>query len=536
MAAIFCVPAPAVEGASFEIRGRYRFHLRATKGNLMKRFATMTRLTAAIVWAVVLAAGTGCGQQADKSAEKAAAEAKDKAAVESKAAEASAKETEAREIGIEAYIYAYPLVTMELTRRVLTNSETVQGSHAPMGQFLRLREYPTASFKAVTAPNADTLYTTTWLDVSKEPWIVSIPDMKDRYFLFPMLDGWTDVFQNPGKRTTGTKPQKYAITGPGWSGTLPAGVTEYQSPTAIVWILGRIYCTGTPADYKAVHALQDQVSAVPLSSYGKPYTPAPGVVDPSVDMKTPPRDQVHALDAAAYFKLFAELLKTNPPLPADGPMIERLAKIGIVPGQDFDAARLDPAVAKGLAAAPKPAQQKIMAWLKESIPAGDAKFENGWLFTTKTGVYGTNYLQRALLTAIGLGANRPEDAIYPTSEGPDASTKYSGERKYVMRFEKGAMPPVQAFWSLTMYDADYFFVDNALNRHTLSQRNAFKSNPDGSVDLYIQHESPGKDRESNWLPAPSGPFVLMMRLYWPTEKPPSVLDGSWQIPQMKEAS
>src|SRR5574337_995611 len=129
---------------------------------------------------------------------------------------------------------------------------------------------------------------TTWLDVSKEPWILSIPDMKGRYFLFPLLDGWTDVFQVPGKRTTGTGAQKYAITGPGWTGTLPPGVTEYKSPTGLVWVLGRIYCTGTPEDYKAVHALQDQVTVVPLSAYGKPYTPPPGVVDPGVDMKTDP--------------------------------------------------------------------------------------------------------------------------------------------------------------------------------------------------------------------------------------------------------
>ena len=215
-----------------------------------------------------------------------------------------------------------------------------------MGQLMRMREYPTAAFRDVTAPNADTLYTTAWFDVSKEPWIVSVPDMKGRYFLLPMLDGWTDVFQVPGKRTTGTKAQTYAITGPGWSGELPAGVTEYKSPTALVWILGRIYSTGTPADYKEVHALQDKMTAVPLSSWGKPYTPEPGKVDPAIDMKTAVREQVDKLDANAYFKLLAELMKTNPPTAEDAPMVAKLAKIGIVPGQDFDASKLDPAVLK----------------------------------------------------------------------------------------------------------------------------------------------------------------------------------------------
>ena len=158
-----------------------------------------------------------------------------------------------------------------------------------MGQFIKARSYPDASFRDVTAPNADTLYTTAWIDVGKEPWVLSIPDMKDRYFLFPMLDGWTNVFQVPGKRTTGTGAQTYAITGPGWSGTLPAGVKEYKSQTSLVWILGRIYCTGTPDDYAAVHAVQDQCKLVPLSSYGKPYTPPEGTVNASIDMRTGPQ-------------------------------------------------------------------------------------------------------------------------------------------------------------------------------------------------------------------------------------------------------
>jgi len=446
------------------------------------------------------------------------------------------KTADALVLATEAYIYAYPLVTMEMTRRIMTNVAAPEGTRAPMGQLVRLREYPSAKFRDVTAPNADTLYTTTWIDVSKEPWILSIPDMNGRYFLFPMLDGWTNVFQVPGTRTTGTKAQTYAITGPGWSGTLPAGVTEYKSPTGLVWILGRIYCTGTPEDYKAVHALQDQVSVVPLSAYGKPYKPDAGKVDPAIDMKTAVRDQVNAMDSAAYFKLFAELLKTNPPAAEDTPMLAKLAKIGIVPGKDFDAAKLPPAVAKGMADARKPAQDLIMGWLKAGIAAGDMKLENGWLFTTKTGLYGTGYLQRALVTAIGLGANRPQDAVYPTSEGPDILKKYSGEKKYVMHFKKGELPPVNGFWSLTMYDAQYFFVDNPLNRYNLSQRNELKANADGSVDLYIQNASPGKDKESNWLPAPSGDFILMLRMYWPKETSPSILDGTWKVPEVKEAS
>ncbi len=196
------------------------------------------------------------------------------------------------EIASDAYIYGYPLVTMDMTRRALTNVAEPGPTRAPMGQLIKLRTYPAVDGHSVTAPNADTLYTIVWLDVSKEPWVLSVPDMGDRYYLLPMLDGWSDVFAVPGKRTTGGRAQQYAITGPGWSGKLPDGVKELKSPTAIVWILGRIYCTGTPEDYQAVHELQDKFSVVPLSCYGETYTPPPAEVDASFDMKKAVRDQV----------------------------------------------------------------------------------------------------------------------------------------------------------------------------------------------------------------------------------------------------
>ncbi len=449
------------------------------------------------------------------------------------AAEAAAKETKAKEAQkaeVDAYIYGYPLVTMEMTRRISTNVAAPEGTRAPMGQFAKLREYPSAAFRDITAPNADTLYTVLWLDVSKEPWVVSFPDMKGRYFLMPMLDGWTTVFADPGKRTTGTKAQTYAITGPGWKGTLPAGITEHKSATGMVWLLGRIYSSGTPADYKDVHKLQDACSAVPLSSYGKAYAPAPGKIDPAIDMKTAVREQVNRMDAASYFELLATLMKDNPPTAADADMVGNLARMGVVAGKAFDATKLDPIVAKGLLDVPKLAQQKIMGWFKAGVAAGDARFENGWLFTLKTGTYGTNYLQRALVTAVGLGANLPQDAVYPTSEGAADGKPYSGANKYVMHFDKGKLPPADGFWSLTMYDAQFFFVANPLNRYDVSSRSKFKANKDGSIDVLIQKDPPPKSWEENWLPAPPDKFIVMLRLYWPKEKPPSILDGTWAIP------
>ena len=438
---------------------------------------------------------------------------------------------EARAIATDAYIYGYPLVTMEMTRRVMTNVAKPEGTHAPMGQLVRMREYPTAEFRAVTAPNADTLYTTGWMDVSTEPWVLSIPASGDRYYLMPMLDGWTNVFQVPGKRTTGNGAQTYLITGPGWKGSVPSGMTEYKSPTALVWLLGRIYCTGTKEDYAAVHALQDKIQIYPLSSHGKTYTPPMGVVDNSIDMKTAVRDQVNAMEIADYFNLLAKLMRNNPPAAADAPIVARMARIGVVPGVEFDINRLDPAAGAAVRESHKPALETIMAHFKKA-----GKDINGWVFTTRTGLYGTEYLQRALVTAVGLGANRPQDAVYPMSERDVDGKPYDGSNKYVLRFEKGKLPPVNGFWSLTMYNEAMFFVANPLNRYTLSARNALKSNPDGSVDLYLQHENPGPEKESNWLPAPAGRFNLMLRLYWPKETPPSILDGTWTIPPAKKVN
>jgi hypothetical protein len=433
-------------------------------------------------------------------------------------------------LATDAYIYGYPLVTMEMTRRVITNVVAPEGTRAPMGQLIKLREYPTAAFRDVTAPNADTLYATAFFDVGKEPWVVSLPDMKGRYYLMPLLDGWTTVFQVPGKRTTGTGAQTYAISGPGWTGSLPAGVKEYKSPTNIVWLLGRIYCTGTPEDYAAVHALQDQIGLVPLSSYGKPYTPPPGMVDPSIDMKTAVRDQVNRLDATAYFTLLAQLMKANPPAPADAPELAKFAKIGLVAGQDFDASKLNADFTKRI---PQIAFDRIMLQFKINSAVKDI---NGWAYTMKTGLYGTDYLMRALITAIGLGANRPQDAIYPTSRKDGDGNAYDGANRYVVHFVEGQLPPAEGFWSITMYDANYFFVANPINRYSISPRQNLKRNADGSVDLYIQNASPGAEREANWLPAPTGKFILMMRLYWPSESDPSILDGTWTIPPVKKLS
>jgi hypothetical protein len=325
--------------------------------------------------------------------------------------------------------------------------------------------------------------------------------------MMPMLDGFSEVFEVPTSFTTSGRARSYAITGPGWSGTLPEGVTRVDSPTAMVWVLGRIYCLGTPEDYEAAHALQDQFTVVPLSAWGKPYTPPPAVVDPGFDMKTAVRKQVNGLDVDAYFDYLARLLKTNPPKAQDAEIVARMARIGIVPGQDFDRGRLGSLDRAVIATVPKLALAKMALHLKQQ------KTTNGWLyFTSGVGNFGTDYLTRGMANLLGPGWNRPQDAIYPLSQKDADGDEYDGAaHRYLMRFAKGGMPPVEAFWSL-------------------SQRNTFFTNPDGSVDLYIQAESPGKDKEPNWLPAPKGKFVLVLRLYGPKAEPPSIVDGSWTPP------
>lgn len=443
----------------------------------------------------------------------------------SAAAQSSSAAPSLQQMATDVYVYGYPLVTMELTRRSFTNVATASPTNAPMGQFANMRSYPAVDDHRVTAPNADTLYSTAWLDVTKEPYVLSIPDMHGRYFLMPMLDGFTEVFQVPGKRTTGTGAQKYLISGPGWSGNVPPGVTHYTSPTGLVWILGRIYCTGTPQDYAAVHADQAQLSLTPLSAYGKRYAPPAGPINASYNQKSGVRSQVEAMSIARYVGLLGELLKTNPPeMPRDATIVNEMKKLGLTPGRTWDVNELDSSVRSALNSAKPAAVSRT-----KSFAAQGFENVNGWGILKKTGLYGDDYLDRAFVTAVGLGANRPEDAIYPFTQA-----SFVGSKTYVIHFAKGLTPPVKGFWSITMYDPAYFFVKNALNKQSISPRQHFTQNPDGSIDLYFSNKQPAGVSASNWLPAPAGKFLLMMRNYWPDPTPPSLLDGTWKPPAIEQ--
>jgi hypothetical protein len=432
-------------------------------------------------------------------------------------------EETARAIGVDAYLYFYPLISVDITRQQSTNIEAGKElGKGPMNMFVNIPTFPPADAKVVVRINFDTLYSIAWLDLTREPQIVSVPDTGGRYYLMPMLDMWTDVFASPGWRTTGTKAANFLVTPPGWSGTVAEGFTRISAPTPYVWIIGRTKTDG-PSDYDAVHKIQAGYNVTPLSRWGKPPEPVTAKIDPSVDMKTPPKIQVDTMPAAKYFTYAAELLKLHPPHITDEPIIAQLKKIGIEPGKSLDFDKLDPVVKAALEGAPEAAQQ-LMAWKVPTV----ARIVNGWSMNTDTmGVYGNYYLKRAIVAQLGLGANLPEDAIYPLNLFDDTGKPLDGANKYTIHFDKGATPPVNAFWSITLYDSEGFQVANGLNRFAISSYFPFKTNADGSLDLYFQNESPGKDREINWLPAPKGAFNLTMRLYGPKFE---ALTGKWNPP------
>jgi hypothetical protein len=435
---------------------------------------------------------------------------------------------DAHAIGVAAYTYFYSLVTMDVIRKQLTNVVKPEGINAPMNTFANIPAYPTADMRAVVRPNFDTLYSSAWLDLTKEPMIVSVPDTNGRYYLLPMLDMWTDVFASPGWRTTGTQAADYAVVPPGWTGSLPANVVRINAPTPYVWIIGRIKTDGPP-DYAAVNKIQAGLKITPVSRWGSAAEPVAGTVDPAVDMKTPPKTTVDTMPAGKFFAYAAEILKLQPPHLTDQPILARMQRIGIERGKSFDIDKVDPAIKAGLETAPADAL-KLMTWKVASL----ARVDNGWSMNTDTmGVYGNYYLKRAIVTQLGLGANLPEDAIYPINLADDTGKPLDGASAYVLHFDKGATPPANAFWSVTLYDSDGFQVANSLNRFAVSSWMPFKYDPDGSLDLYFQNVSPGSDKEANWLPAPKGAFNLTMRLYAPKS---DALTGKWNPPAVTKAA
>jgi hypothetical protein len=425
---------------------------------------------------------------------------------------------EARVIAQEAYIYFYPLVIMDVSRKHFTNiEERKMFARGPMNTFTHARTFPPATFRGATHANFDTLYSLGWLDLTKEPVVISVPDTQGRYYLLQLLDMWTDSFAGVGKRTTGTGTGNFVVIGPGWQGELPQGLQRINAPTPFVWVIGRTRTDG-PQDYDAVHKVQDGYKMTLLSQWGKPPQAITFKIDPSVDVKTPPVEQVKKMTPDAYFAYAAELLKVNGPHTTDQPPLARMKRLGIEAGQSFDLAKVDPIVRQALQAAPAAAQKALIAeWPRVGRDA------NGWVMNTDSGVYGANYLKRGAVAMFEIGMYLPEDSIYPDT----GASPLDGHNNYVMHFAKGGLPPVNEFWSVTIYDLHGFTVPTPTDRYTLGDRSNLKTNADGSLDIYLQNESPDADKESNWLPAPAQPFTLHARLYSPR---PAAIDGTWTMP------
>jgi hypothetical protein len=339
---------------------------------------------------------------------------------------------------------------------------------------------------------------------------------------------WTDVVAVPGKRTTGTQAGHFAVASSDWREELPPGVRRIDAPTPYVWVLGRTQTNG-PKDYAAVQQVQDGFTITPLSKWGQEPQPIQVTIDPTVDMTTRPVDQVNRMSAADYFEYAVTLMKLHPPHVTDWSIVARLQRVGIDPGKSFDIETLEPTIKEALNRAVPAGQQAMQA----KVPTV-GRLVNGWQVNAETmGVYGNDYLKRATVAMVGLGSNPPEDAIYPLTWADADGEPLTGENVYVLHFDSQELPPVDAFWSVTLYDQDGYQVSNPLNRSALGDRDALGYDADGSLDLFIQHESPGPEREANWLPAPTGALTLFMRLYVPK---PEVLDGRWRPPAVRRVN
>jgi hypothetical protein len=430
------------------------------------------------------------------------------------AAEAG-REREALAAAVEAYVYGYPLVSSELARRAATNVERPQGWQAPMGQLARPHAADLAG-EPGRGTDPDTLGFGAWLDVTSEPWVLSLPDAKGRFLSLVLRSAWQQQLDLSTAHGAKGRAVRIAVTGPGWSGKLPAGVREVRSPTPLVHLEGRVLAAGGPNELREAQAWVDKLSLLPLSANPKKYQPALGRPDASLDTARPVRDQVHALDAVIYFKLLATLLKTNQPAPGEDDLLPVLARIGLVPGKDYDPSGLDASVIKALAGVPKVAQEKILA---AAVPAAPV---NGWSLPG-VGAPLPGPLGRAAVVAAGV--DRALEGVVLTAAVDGAGKPLDGATRRALRFTRGKGPPADALWTLAVIEP----AGKKASHVQLTSRAKFTYGRDGSLELLLQPDLP-KGREANWLQVPAGPYLLVLRLHAPREKAPSVLDGSWKPP------
>ena len=417
-------------------------------------------------------------------------------------------------LGAEAYVFGYPLVMMDLTR---ANSAQTLG---PPNQLHRVRRFPDASFREVVRPNVDTLYTSAFIDMGQGPWVFEMPANDQRFEVMPFMDAWTNVFAAPGSRSTGTAGGKFLLAGPYWQGLAPAGLTLLRAPTRIVWLIGRTQTNGV-ADYPLVHALQDGLTLRSLAAWQAGRDDAQPAWQRAIQQPAPPILQMQAMAATEFFERLAGLLVENPSATADAPMQAKLARIGITPGQPPHWNVLDQwSVSLG---------RWIADWRVARELKNPRELLHGWSAPpAHLGNYGTDYGTRAAVAMVGLGANLAAYATYPNTRVDQDGRALDGSHRYRLRFKAAELPPVNAFWSVTAYNAQDFFIDNPLQRYALGDRDALTFNADGSLDLLVQATPPAGEQLKNWLPVRAGePFLLNARLYWPK---PAALSGAWGMP------
>jgi len=433
------------------------------------------------------------------------------------------KEEYAYTLGVQAYVFAFPWYYNQLLRWLWVTQPPRNDRTAsmPMNTFWHARHLTDATYRDGGSPNNDTLYSVAWIDVSKEPMIISMPAMKDRYWSIELAGFDADNFDYIGTRATGGQGGHYAVAGPNWKGTLPKGVTAVApSPTPMFLALVRTMVAG-PGDLETVYRLQDQFKLTPLSLWGKPGAKAPENRD--VWPPYPRKD-----DPLADWRTINRAMTENPPPTRDAVLLGMFARIGIGPGQDVE--RTDEATRRGLIRALEAGRRMVTG---AATKFADVTEVDGWsYFPAEHGRYGLvgNYIGRAgTVSLAGIVANDPIESMYPVANYDANGAHLNGSHKYTLRFGKGQLPPVNAFWSLTAYGMDFNLVDNQLNRYSLGDRSNLKRDPDGGITLYVQKDSPGPDLESNWLPCGERDFYLVVRLYLPK---PEALDGRWRLPAL----
>ncbi len=428
----------------------------------------------------------------------------------------SYRENYAYSLGIQAYIYGYPLVTMERTRQLQSLIEVPLGPAYTVSNVF-FHEFITPDFKDVVSPNVDTIYSAAWLDLTRTPVVLNVPDTNDRYYVMQLMDAWTNTFSYIGRRTTGTEAGKFAIVGPDWKGTLPSGFKEVKSPTETVWIIGRILVKGED-DLDAAIAIQKQFTLASLDGKEEPY-----IIKPANNLLL--NNKVEDLCALDFFKTMTDLMLLNPT--SNKEVLEKqFEHIGIDLTYGFDDKKLDPETIVALKRAATDAFQIIANSAKEIT----SRLSNGWMVLTGLGTYGDQFLKRAYIAFSALAANVDEEATCPRTFTDDQGNQLNGQYEYILHFDKDQLPPVEAFWSVTMYGPDFFLVPNEINRYAIADYTpGLEYNDDGSLDIYIQ-KCPPVNNESNWLPAPDGDFNLVLRLYQPAAK---VLNGTYEIPGIK---